>query len=65
MPHKVLVLCGIAPYLNRTDWLTLMEYACYVKVNLLDIEASLPEELYEQEIRLVIDEDYTDIIKTG
>ena len=65
MPRKIIILCGIAPYLSREDWLTVMQYACYVKVTLLDIEAMLPEELYENEIRLTIDQDYTDMVKMG
>lgn len=62
MPQKLLVLCNIAAYCSSDTWYELMKMACYLKVKILDIEQSLPENLYTHEIRWVIHPDYDDEI---
>ncbi len=63
MPKRLLVLCNIYSYLTDTQWYELMKYICYTKVCVLDIESSLPDRLYDHEIRWIFSEDYDDEIR--
>lgn len=62
MPEKILVLCNTAPYLSEGQRTELLKYGCYLKIPLLCIDTTAPEQLYENEVRWVIRKDFSDDI---
>lgn len=62
-PRKLLVLCNTAPFLSEKEQTEMMKYACYTKVQLLRIEATVPSALYENEVRWTISPDFDDRIQ--
>ena len=62
MPDKLIVLCNTGLYLDETQRYEILKYICYTKLRVLMIDRQLPAQLYQNEIRWIIHNDFSDEI---